>query len=106
VVTANLRSPDHPRAWDFVIALRENLGQPRQTEQSHRKFCTKCGGHLMTNHPEMGMIDVNSALLPELEFQPELQVHYKEKVLPMSDGLPKFSDLSSEIGGSNETLLE
>ena len=46
----------------------EHIGEFHKTAQSQRKFCTKCGGHLMTYHPEMGLIDVYSAMLPDVEF--------------------------------------
>lgn len=82
----------------------DNIGEFRKTEQSHRKFCIKCGGHLMTDHPEMGLVDVYSAMLPGLEFKPGLHVHYGEKVLSIPDGLAKFVDLPAELGGSGQEL--
>lgn len=82
------------------------VGEYHKTDRSYRKFCTKCGGHLMTDHPDMGLIDVYSAMLPELDFQPGLHVHYGESVLSIPDGLPKFADLPADLGGSGEELPE
>ena len=77
-----------------------------KTERSHRKWCEVCGGHLMTDHPEMGLIDVYSAIVPELNFEPALHVFYSEAVVSMKDGLPKMKDVPAELGGSGETLPE
>jgi len=91
------------------VALTEGVefvGEYHKTDQSYRKFCTKCGGHLMTDHPEMGLIDVYSAMLPDLDFQPGLHVHYGESVLSIPDGLPKYVDLPGDLGGSGRELSE
>ncbi len=77
-----------------------------KTQASHRKFCTKCGGHVMTEHPGLGLIDVFAAVLPSLKFEPGLHVNYGETVLHMKDGLPKFRDFPKDFGGSGEMLAE
>lgn len=69
-----------------------------------RKWCKTCGGHLYTEHPAWGLVDVYAALIPELEFKPGVHVHYQERVLPVHDGLPKMKDLPSDMGGSGQTL--
>ena len=84
----------------------EHVGEFHKTARSHRNFCTKCGGHLMTEHPEMGLIDVYSAMLPDLEFKPGLHVHYGEKVLSIADGLTKYADMPADFGGSGKELAE
>ncbi|MDP7615814.1 MAG: GFA family protein [SAR324 cluster bacterium] len=78
----------------------DNIGTYNKTPQSSRKWCKTCGGHLLTEHPEMGLIDVYAAVLPQLPFQPGVHVHYQESVLHVRDGLPKMKDLPAEIGGS------
>lgn len=77
-----------------------------KTEVSERKYCTHCGGHLMTNHPGLGVVDVFSATLPSLNFQAGLHINYQETVLPMKDGLPKFRDFPGAFGGSDEQIPE
>lgn len=77
-----------------------------KTEMSERKYCGRCGGHLMTNHPGLGVVDVFSATLPTLTFQPGLHINYQETVLPMKDGLPKFRDFPGAFGGSDEQIPE
>ena len=84
----------------------DNIGSYARTDNSHRKWCRSCGGHLMTDHPHMGLIDVYAALLPQLEFMPALHVFYAESVLRIRDGLPKMRDVPAEMGGSCETMPE
>ena len=77
-----------------------------KTPLSERKYCKKCGGHLMTNHPPLKMIDVFAATLPTLAFAPAVHVNYAETVLPMRDSLPKLKDFPAEFGGSGEMVAE
>jgi hypothetical protein len=70
------------------------------------KFCTKCGGHVMTNHPTIGLVDVYAATIPTLKFSPGVHVNYAETVLPMKDGLPKLKDFPAELGGSGVAIAE
>ena len=78
----------------------------QKTEVSDRTYCAKCGGHLMTRHPTLGVVDIFSATLPGLAFAPGLHINYAETVLPMKDGLPKFKDFPTDFGGSGDTLPE
>ena len=89
-----------------VTSGGDSLATYNKTEVSFRQFCTKCGGHLMTNHPPLGLVDVFSATLPTLDFQPGVHINYAETVLPMKDGLPKLKDFPAEFGGSGETMAE
>ena len=73
-----------------------------KTPNSSRKWCKTCGGHILTDHPTMGLIDVYAATIPNFPYQPAIHVHYGETVHPVKDGLPKFKDLPSEAGGSGE----
>ena len=84
----------------------DNIGTYNKTPQSSRKWCKTCGGHLLTEHPEMGLIDVYAAVLPQLPFQPGVHVNYQESVLHVRDGLPKMKDMPEEMGGSGDTLPE
>lgn len=77
-----------------------------KTPLSERKYCVKCGGHLMTNHPPLGLVDVFAATIPTLEFSPGVHVNYAETVLRMRDGLPKLKDFPKEFGGSGEAIAE
>ena len=75
-----------------------------KTENSYRKFCKVCGGHLMTDHPRMRLIDVYANLLQGCTHQPTLHAYYASKTVSVRDGLPKYSDLPADLGGSGEKL--
>ncbi len=96
--------------WDpntvKVTQGADQIGTFAKTPMSERKFCKKCGGHLMTNHPPLGMVDVYAALLPSLKFTPMVHVNYAETVLPVKDGLPKLKDFPAEFGGSGQAIPE
>lgn len=89
-----------------VTKGEEYLETYAKTEGSQRQYCAKCGGHLMTNHPGLGLVDVFSATLPTLDFQPGVHINYSETVLRMKDGLPKLKDFPKEFGGSGEAVAE
>ncbi|RUP00522.1 GFA family protein [Hyphomicrobium sp.] len=97
-----LWKPEHVR----VTEGEGFIAMYQKTAASERKYCSKCGGHIMTNHPGMGLVDVFAAMLPALPFQPAIHVNYAETVLPMKDGLPKFKDFPAEAGGSGEMISE
>src|SRR5215475_12689254 len=48
----------------------DDLGSYRKTETSLRKWCTKCGGHVLTEHPGLGLTDVYAAVLIDFPFVP------------------------------------
>jgi hypothetical protein len=95
----------HPDAVR-VTRGEDKIGVYHKTEKSYRKFCTACGGHLLTDHPLWQLVDVYAATIPSYRHQPQLHVHYAETVLPIRDGLPKMKDVPKEMGGSGETLPE
>jgi hypothetical protein len=84
----------------------EHIDTYHKTENSYRKWCKKCGGHLMSEHPGMGLTDVYAAILPQLPFAPGLHVFYGEAKVQVKDGLPKYKDLPADFGGSGEMLPE
>ncbi|MDP1748837.1 MAG: GFA family protein [Reyranella sp.] len=84
----------------------EFVGHFKKTDLSDRQFCTKCGGHIMTDHPPISLIDVYAATIPSVTFTPGVHVNYSETVLRMKDGLPKLKDFPAELGGSGQALPE
>jgi len=54
-----LWKPDNVR----VTKGAEFIGHFMKTKNSDRQYCTKCGGHLMNNHPIMGLVDVYAATI-------------------------------------------
>jgi len=89
-----------------ITAGAEHIATFSKTPFSHRQYCAKCGGHLMNNHPSIGLMDVYAATLPTLPFKPTVHFNYAETVLPMRDGLPKLKDFPAEVGGSGQQIAE
>ena len=111
-------SGDPVHAWTVwkpdavkVTSGSEHIGTFKKTPESvsHRQFCRKCGGHLMIDHPTMGIIDVFPGIVPSLKFTPRIHVNCVESVLPMDDDLPKYKDVPDEFsgfGGTGELMSE
>ena len=97
-----LRKPEAVR----VTSGEDKDATFQKTELSARQYCSTCGGHLMTRHPTLSLVDVFAATIPGLPFQPALHVNYAETVLPIKDGLPKLKDFPAEFGGSGELIKE
>jgi Uncharacterized conserved protein len=89
-----------------VTKGEEFLGRFKSSEISDRGYCTKCGGHIIVEHPTLGLIDVRVGALRNFPFKPKVHLNYAETVLPMKDGLLKLKDFPAEIGGSGETMPE
>src|SRR3954465_2570250 len=89
-----------------VTAGFDQIGRYSAREKRARKFWRKCGGHVFTNPPGWGVIDVYAAVIPTLPFKPALHVNYGETRLRIKDGLPKMKDMPAEMGGSGATLPE
>ena len=89
-----------------IKAGTEHVAMFQKTKLSRRQYCTKCGGHLLTDHPLWGLVDVYAATIPSLPFKPSVHVNYAETVLPMKDGLPKLRDFPAEMGGSGVVMAE
>ncbi len=84
----------------------DQLGSYNRTPGSTRKWCRTCGGHVLVEHPAMGLTDVFAAAIPDFPFKPGVHVHYQETVLRIHDGAAKMKDLPKEIGGSGEVMPE
>jgi hypothetical protein len=84
----------------------ETIRAHNKTDRSARKWCANCGGHLFTDHPHWGLVDVYAATIPSFSFKPGVHVNYQETVLRIKDGLPKLKDLPAEMGGSGEAISE
>ena len=85
---------------------KEHIRTFSKTSHSVRKFCNKCGGHIMTDHPDSNLIDVFVCILAGFKFKPTIHVYYESKTVSVKDGLPKFKDLPLEFNGSGETVPE
>lgn len=97
-----LWNPQDVRITQGEAHVSEYRGSPR----SHRQWCNRCGGHLLTRHPEWSLVDVFAATIPSYPFRGGVHVNYENTVLPMHDGLPKLRDFPPELGGSGEQIAE
>ena len=84
----------------------DNVGTYNKTENSFRKFCKTCGGHIFSDHPGMKLVDVYPNVVPDFKHEPTLHVFYGQKTVSVKDGLPKYKDMPEAFGGSGETLPE
>jgi hypothetical protein len=84
----------------------EQIGAYNKTPSSTRKWCKLCGGHLFTDHPRMGLVDVYAAVIPTFRHQAGVHVHYQDSALRITDGVPKMRDLPREMGGSGTPMAE
>jgi hypothetical protein len=84
----------------------EQVGTYNKTPRSFRKWCKVCGGHILTEHPQLGLIDVYAATIPDFAFTAGVHVNYQETVVQMRDGLPKLKDYPKEMGGSGLSVPE
>lgn len=98
----SLWAPDAVR----ITAGEDKLHSFARTPGSQRKFCSQCGGHVLTDHPGMGLIDVYLNIVPGKAHKGAMHIYYGEKTMSVPDGLPKFKDLPVEFGGSGELLGE
>ena len=89
-----------------ITSGAQHVATFEKTPTSQRKYCTKCGGHVIVEHPTLGLMDVRIGALRNFPFKPKVHLNYAETVLPMRDGLLKLKDFPAEIGGSGETLPE
>lgn len=71
-----------------------------------RKWCSACGGHVLTERPEWDLIELFPATITDFPFRPGVHVHYQMSVLHIADGLPKLKDLPTELGGNGEEIPE
>jgi hypothetical protein len=81
------------------------LGKFTSSEMSDRRYCAKCGGHVMIDHSTLGLADVRVPL-SNFTFKPTVHLNYEETVLRIKDGLPKLKDFPKEIGGSGQAMPE
>jgi len=94
-----------PRAVTITRGV-DQIASFRKTERSIRKWCKTCGGHVFTEHPGWGIVDVYAATIPGLPFEPMLHVNYSETVLRVLDGLPKQRDYPADMGGTGTLVAE
>ncbi len=93
-----------PKEAVRIVKGEEQLGSFSKNPTSIRQWCKRCGGHVLTDHPHWGLVDVYAAVIEDFDFKPGVHVNYQETVLPMTDGITKIRDLPKEMGGSGAVM--
>ena len=89
-----------------VTKGQEFIKKYNSSEGHDRCWCSKCGGHIFSDHPAFDLIDVYASVLDGIEFKLGAHENYAQSILPIKDGLPKFKDFPKELGGSGELMDE
>lgn len=93
-------------AWAIWPADKVSITGPTTTScvdpVSERISCSKCGGGLANGKPKRSMIVVYPMTLAGsgLTYTPTFHIHYGERAMNVSDGLPKFLDYPEKMGGT------
>ena len=82
------------------------IASAARNERLMMHYCSKCGGNLFASSETSGLTDVFPMLIEGFEFVPQCHVNYAERAIDMRDGLPKFSDMPEQAGGSGTMLPE
>jgi hypothetical protein len=61
-----------------VTKGEEFLGRFKSSEISERRYCAKCGGHILVEHPTLGLMDVRIGALRNFPFKPKVHLNYAE----------------------------
>jgi len=69
-----------------VVEGAEHVAMFSKTAFSERQYCKKCGGHLMTNHPPIALIDVYAATIPTLQFKPITSAPHSSSLFAKTSG--------------------
>jgi hypothetical protein len=80
------------------------------SDASGRLSCRLCGGCVANLKPSLGMTVVYPMTLAGSEgtvaFEPSFHIFYGERVMDLTDGLPKFLGLPLDFGGTGELIAE
>jgi hypothetical protein len=70
-----------------------------------RHFCRECGTAVFNKKESSGMMGTFPVLLDGFKFQPTMHLYCSQSkayLKGITDGLPKFKDLPTELGGTGE----
>ena len=84
-----------------VVRGADQIGVYNKSDNSFRKWCKRCGGHLMNEHPKWGVIDVYAATIPALEFSPGAESSTFEKFAKNPAGHIDLQDHGDEVAYRN-----
>jgi hypothetical protein len=84
----------------------DKVGTYHKTPHSHRMSCTGCGGHLYTEHPGVGLIDVYAAVIPDFPYRNGFHDHGPETKQRIKIALQKMHESSTEMAGAGTGVAE
>ena len=96
-------------AWpESSVSVTGEVVVSRKNDETQRTSCAKCGGNVLTTKPGLGWKVVYPLTLSGSDFayRPDAHIFYDERVVEFNDGLPKFSDVPTEAGGSGAMIDE
>ncbi len=88
------------------VEIKGDVITSSKTEKTRRKSCSVCGGCVANELPGPGMIAVYPMTLfgSDYRFEPTMHLFYDERVMDVSDGIPKFRNAPEGLGGSGEVV--
>ena len=89
-----------------VTAGADALGDRVGKTGLKRMHCQKCGGGVMSEITQAGLIDLSPPVIPDFAFEPQAHVNYAERMISMKDGLPKFAKMPDPVTGLGEMIEE
>lgn len=95
-----------PAAQVKYVKGEDNVIVYKRTELSHRKSCKTCGGAVLFDHPEIGVIDVLASNIDGFAFKPAFHIFYGERMIDLKDGLPKYRNAPEAMGGDGQSMAE
>lgn len=67
----------------------EHVRSYSKGDKTIRKWCNICGGHLLTYHQKIRLMDVYPAVLQNFHFEPAVHLCFHKCVAPIRDALAK-----------------
>lgn len=86
-----------------VLKGQEVDGVFNYSEHSDRHFCKGCGTRVYGFSPKFQLYSATAVSVPSVTYQPTMHVFCKDAAWQLpNDGLPHYTDLPAEYGGSGE----
>lgn len=73
-----------------VTKGEELVGRFKSSDISERGYCTKCGGHIIVEHPTLGLMDVRIGATPNSPFKPRCTSTTLKRSFRFETGYPNL----------------
>jgi len=92
---------------DITVTKGEGLLVNYQSERSNRHWCRHCGSGIMNRlNDEVSVVYAMVLAGSGYVHKPSRHIYCEETVFDVQDGVPKYFDLPSELGGSGKVVEE